>query len=472
MELPPLHAAFISHRDMAASRLQWLSAAAIFLLLAILPVNPSITLSSLLPGAAGHGIRALDLSLPPLLSMAAVALWVLGHRFDPARQPLSLGPPLLAAPLLALVALSLATIPFAVNREHSLFMSTYHILLLALYLVAVNSSWSRWLLVAALALGSVLQAAVGWPQFLLGHSIGLQALGESNLDAAWPGVSIVMMGESRLLRAYGLTGHPNLLGGYLAFSIPLIAGFLLHLQENRWRLSLPLSIAILVALSALLVTFSRAAWLGLAVGGAGMLLLLRSRGDIAPPLSTHTRLLLAIAALVVAGFVAANWQVLLGRFGAEGHATEIRSVEERLALNAVAWSLVLERPLTGVGLGNYVEGVFRLLPERYPEFPGMTVHNLALLAATELGVLGGLLWIFLMLVPWVALWRARGRLALTPWYVGLYGALAALAVVSMFDYYLWGTLRIGVLQWLAWGLWARDWNEHCTSRGFETRSLG
>jgi hypothetical protein len=467
-----LHAAFTLRRDLAAVLLKRLSAAALFLLLAILPVNPAITLSSLLPAAAGHDIRALDLSLPPLLAMAAVALWTLGHLLDPGRRTLSLGPPLLAAPLVGLVALSLATVPFAVEPEHSLFMSAYHVLLLALYLVVVNSSWSRWLPATALALGAVLQAAVGWPQFLLGHSVGLYELGEFDLNAGWPGASIVMMGESRLLRAYGLTGHPNLLGGYLALSIPLIAGCLLHHQRRRSRLSLPISIALLIALSALLVTFSRAAWLGLAVGGGAMLLLLRSHGSSTAPFSVHARLLLAMAALLVVGFAAGNWEVLLGRFGAEGYPTEIQSVEQRLALNAVAWDLALERPLTGVGLGNYVAGVFYLLPERYPEFPGMTVHNVPLLATTELGFAGGLLWIYLMIVPWIALLRARGRLSITPWDAGLYGALVVLPVVSMFDYYLWCTVRIGALQWLAWGLWARGWNEHCTSRNLETRSPG
>ena len=192
-----------------------------------------------------------------------------------------------------------------------------------------------------------------------------------------------------------------------------------------------------------------------------MLLLLKSHAGVIPALSMHARVLLVAAALVVASFVAGNWQVLLGRFGAESHATEIQSVEQRLALNDVAWSLTIQRPLTGVGLGNYVEGVFHLLPERYSEFPKMTVHNLPLLAAAELGLLGGLLWLWLMLAPWIALWRARGRLALTPWCVGVCGSLGVLAVVSLFDYYLWCTLRIGALQWVAWGLWAKEWNELC-----------
>jgi len=49
--------------------------------------------------------------------------------------------------------------------------------------------------------------------------LGLQLLGEYRLDPAWEGVSIVWMEGLRTLRAYGLSDHPNILGGSLAFAL-------------------------------------------------------------------------------------------------------------------------------------------------------------------------------------------------------------------------------------------------------------
>jgi hypothetical protein len=66
----------------------------------------------------------------------------------------------------------------------------------------------------ALAASTLLQAVVGVGQAWLGHSIGLSWLGEADLDPSVRGTSIVESGGQRFLRAYGLTVHPNVLGGF------------------------------------------------------------------------------------------------------------------------------------------------------------------------------------------------------------------------------------------------------------------
>jgi hypothetical protein len=43
------------------------------------------------------------------------------------------------------------------------------------------------------------------------------------------------------------------------------------------------------------------------------------------------------------------------------------------------------------------------------------------------------------------------------WWAGLSGALAALAVVSWLDYYVWAPQQGRLLFWLMCGLWAREW---------------
>lgn len=460
-----MHYTAILSSDLVAGRLYRLSTVTIVLLLIILPANAVGAISMSLPESWSDGPGDLRITLPPLLTLATIGFWLLARWLDPAPRPFSMGPAALAIPLMALVVLGLVTIPFSINPIVSALSARYHLLLLGLYLVTVNSRTERGAVAAALACGAAVQAAIGWPQFLLGHSVGLQAIGEYAVDSAWPGASVVMMGQSRVLRAYGLSGHPNQLGGYLMFSIPIVVGYLLQPPVKRY-FALALATGLFLSLAALLATFSRAAWLGLAAGAAGMLALLRDRRQAGLRLPAHWKSFLGLAVLGIAAFAAINWQPLLGRLGAGGYATETQSFEERGSLNAAAWQLVRERPIHGVGLGNFVEGVSVLLPEQAADLPGMSVHNLFLLSTAELGMLGGPLWLYLMAAPWLVYWRSRGKVALTPWSVGLYGALAGLAVVSMLDYYLWSTLRGGAMLWLTWGLWAREWNRSCKPTEF------
>jgi hypothetical protein len=55
-------------------------------------------------------------------------------------------------------------------------------------------------------------------------------------------------------------------------------------------------------------------------------------------------------------------------------------------------------------------------------------------------------------MPWIALLRRRR--SWTPELAGLSGALAALTVVGLFDYYPWTLTPGRIWAWLILGLWA------------------
>jgi hypothetical protein len=71
--------------------------------------------------------------------------------------------------------------------------------------------------------------------------------------------------------------------------------------------------------------------------------------------------------------------------------------------------------------------------------------------------MGGLLWLCLIVSPWIALWLRRRQVRMTPWWAGLCGAMAALTVASFFDHYLWSFQQGRLMLWLVWGLWAHEW---------------
>jgi O-antigen ligase len=392
-----------------------------------------------------------------LLWWAAVSAWLLSYLLRPPPRRLHLGPWFISGPLGGLLALSAVGIPFAVDPLYAGYQTVRLLLLALLYLMVVNAPLTPGIVAWSLASAMALQAIVALPQFVLGSSLGLVRLGEVTVQAAWPGASVVMVGEQRWLRAYGLAQHPNLLGGCMMVMLLVVVGF--YLRQSGWR-RFPLLATLGLGLSALLLTFSRAAWLGTVLGGAvmlGLLLWARRQGQWSPnrcSIVLLTTLFLILGAL----FAAVNWPLLQPRLGLASQGVEIRSVESRAMQIEAAWVLIQMRPLLGVGIGNFPTALYRLAREAVAAYPVFQpVHNVALLSTAELGLLGGVLWFVWMAAPWAALWLERRRVRAAPWWAGLSGALAALTVVSFFDSYVWSSHQGRLLLWLMFGLWAREW---------------
>jgi O-antigen ligase len=329
--------------------------------------------------------------------------------------------------------------------------------MLLFYLMLLNTPIHRSQIAWSLGAAMVVQAAFSVPQFLLGHTAGLHQLGEIPNDSRWPGASVVALGERRWLRAYGLTPHPNVLGGLAMTSLLVMAGFYLR-QAGLRRLVLLGLMA--VSLGTLLLTFSRSAWVGTLAGFMVLLaLLLWGHRAGAAPVRRSSLLLLAAALLaVVLTFASLVWPLLVPRLGLASEGVEIRSVEERLLLGEAALGLIRLRPWLGVGLGGFSAALYRLTPEAVSYYEEFTpVHNIMVLATAELGILGGLLWLFLIVSPWLALWLRRRQVVMTPWWAGLCAGLVALTVAGFFDHYPWSLQQGRLVLWLVWGLWAREW---------------
>lgn len=386
-----------------------------------------------------------DLTL--LLSLAA---WGLSRWMRP--RPWAWGPAFLSLPLGGVLIASWLSVPFSANPALSLYLSVRVLVLVGLYLLVMDRGRDLRVLTLAAVLLILSQAPLGLMQVLRQASLGLGALGEYELNPAWSGVSVVTAGDTRLLRAYALTDHPNLLGGTLAFSLFLVsAGFLK--EQRPWR---TLYVAIFgLGLVGLLATFSRAAALALASGMAlyGILLWRRRTAQ-----ETQEWLALVVAGgLLLAPFLVQYAPFLGARVGVAGSfdnvPTERRSVQERIALNRAANEIFSEHALAGVGIG----ALPLAMQDRFPEFPYdfQPAHLVVLDVAAETGLFGALFFGLALVLPWIALFRlARQQRQLPRGLIAASALLLALTVVGLFDYYPW-LLQPGRLwQWLAWGLWA------------------
>ncbi len=444
-------------RERVARLLEMLSLWALAGLLLTLPLWRHRVLFHRAPEAVFFEFHDVILYSNDLLWWGAVGLWLLSRLATPTPSKISLGPWFVTAPLVGFLILSTTGIPFAVDPLYAAYQTLRLLLLLALYLLLINARLTPGTIAWPLAAAMVLQAIVALPQFVSGSSVGLTRLGEIAVKAAWSGASVVMVGEQRWLRGYGLTQHPNLLAGCLMTMLLVVGGF--YLMQRGWRRQL-LLVALSLGFVALLLTFSRAAWLGLLLGsGAALLLLLwaglRKKWD---PNWAAIGLLVAVLSFIVLGFVVVNWQLLQPRLGLTSQGTEIRSVESRAIQVPAAGALIQMHPVLGVGLGNYPTALYSLVREMVAAYPVyQPVYNVVLLVTAELGILGGVLWLGLIFLPWLNLWLRRLQVQITPWWSGISGALLALTVVSFFDFYVWTSHQGRLVFWLVLGLWAREW---------------
>ncbi|MEJ2599665.1 MAG: O-antigen ligase family protein [Anaerolineales bacterium] len=388
-----------------------------------------------------------------ILMISTLFLWLVERALRPRRMVW--GPGLISIPLAGLTLAGAASIPFSVDPALSAYHALRLILLAGFYLYIVNEvhSWKAIILPAGLMILS--QGWVAILQAFSQHSIGLQALGEYALDPQWKGVSVVLAGGVRLLRAYGLADHPNILGGCLALAWLALGIWSAEHASSSWR---PVALATLgIGGLALLYTFSRSAWVALA-GGAGLAILMLYKSGQRE--IGRQWLLTGLGGLVLLTPFILHLAPFLGiRLGFGGSFTQVpteeQSLGERKLLNESANQLFENRPLTGVGLGAFA------LAQRaaFPNFPVdyQPAHLARLEVAAETGIFGALFYASLLLLPWLALWLKRRQLRFTTSLVGTSALLLAVSLIGLFDYYTWLLVPGRLWSWLVWGLWAASY---------------
>ena len=243
------------------------------------------------------------------------------------------------------------------------------------------------------------------------------------------------------MRSYGTFEQPNPYAGYLGLALPLaVAVWWLGLQPGRPRQILGAGVA-LIGLS-LLLTMSRGAWVGQAIG----LLLIGWTAS-----QTARRALVSVA--LFGGILTATVWPFLPRalterlasvvisavdVGALRHATitpENWSVLERLSQWFAGWEMFLANPILGVGIGNYNAAYHTYRLEAWPVALGHA-HNHYLTVAAEAGIFGLVAFILYTATVFASGARsyraASDRLARAV-AIGTLGSFAAFCMHNQFD---------------------------------------
>jgi O-antigen ligase len=305
------------------------------------------------------------------------------------------------------------------------------------------------LIIAALVIGLLWNSLLASLQVAHQGSLGLKLLGEFQVDPASSGTVIVQAGDIRWLRPYGLLPHPNMLGGFLVIGLLAAFGWSISERNKYWLLGV---IIFILGLWSLFLSFSRSAWLGLAVG---LLLLLvftfRSwRFD-------RTRLLQIVTimgmSLVAGGLFFLLYQPFLSaRAGIGDESVELRSVSDRNVYNQIAVDAIKKSPILGTGIGNFPWYSTDYLAKTPYDLRGQPVHNIYLSAWSELGIIG--LALFLLIVGLAiraGITNIKQRNSQQPNDTFLYATatcgVVAFLVIGFFDHYSWTLIQFQVAFW-------------------------
>lgn len=208
---------------------------------------------------------------------------------------------------------------------------------------------------------TVLVAALTWIE-------GLSRSDRGSIDAA---------------RVRGLMQQANQMGAFLVYyGIVLLT---LALRERHWGRRLYYLGGFLVAARAMLFTFSRSAYLALAAG-ASLVVLLQN-----PLLLVAGAGGGAVAVAVKPSLIPGSIRERLGQttegVGLEGERQSLdKSSAYRLILWRAAFRMIRERPLTGVGLGQFSSVVGHYTDVTLSKDDPNDAHNAFILIAAEMGL--------------------------------------------------------------------------------------
>jgi O-antigen ligase len=306
----------------------------------------------------------------------------------------------------------------------------------------------------ALAFGVLWNAPLMIAQVYNGGALGLSRLGEFPYRIGDEGVSVIVSGDWRLMRPYGLLPHPNILAGVLMAAWCAAVGGLFAARRGIWFWIVVLG----VGTWGLLLSFSRAAWLGAAAGGVALLPLLilplflkrQNVGANLIPAPTK-RVIIGAAVVLVIGmiFAAVYFPLILARGGVGLENTELRSISDRTVFTGFALEAISESPLLGVGIGNFPWRSSYFLAQTNFDLRGDNVHHLYLSAWAELGIIGFMLLCAAQCLGVEAALRQfkHDDPAARAWRAGLLSAVVALTTAGLFDHYVWTLFPQQILFW-------------------------
>jgi putative inorganic carbon (hco3(-)) transporter len=290
-------------------------------------------------GAAAFWIDAID---PILLTLLYLQLRDLrqGRRAE-YRFPRALW---FWSGMIALGVVSVVIAPYHVSAAQEAFRMAKLLLLAVVLLNEITRRRQFVHAVIALLIGVYVNSILAAAQWALGHDFGLQYLGEGSREGFEAVGTVTLLTREFVFRPGGLMGAGNLYAAYLALLVPVAVALVLAPVGRGLRRFAGL--AVIVALPPLVFTLSRSGWIAFAVGFAAVLVL-----GMWHPVSRRVFLFAraSVVAFAVVVAVAMSPMIVQRIYESDPNALDVR-----LEWFEIARRMVVDKPVLGVGLNNYV----------------------------------------------------------------------------------------------------------------------
>lgn len=276
----------------------------------------------------------------------------------------------------------------------------------------------------------LIEFGLGLAQVVKESSIGglFWFFGERTFNLLTPGIAKGVWLGNVFLRPYGTFSHPNSLAGFSLVAIILILG--------GKKINFFSKLSIFLGFVLILLCFSRTVWLaGLILGICfvfSKMFFGLQNGSKSKKLSLSFPYLFSLVGILVTIFLFLRTNI------------EISSFENRRKLAEYSFTIVKQSPLFGVGANNFIVSLAQKNTAWEWFYWLQPVHNIFLLVASEIGLLGFGFFLFFL---WAS-FKKRPRLPVLV-------ALATILFTGLFDHY-WLTLiqnqiLFVIILGLCWG---------------------
>jgi O-antigen ligase len=335
--------------------------------------------------------------------------------------------------------------------------------------MAYNASYKPiiYILIRFIIILGFIQAIIGISQAILQHSVGIFLFKESLVSPNIDGVAKIVLFGHKFIRVYGLFPHPNIFGGFLLMSIVLtfVYGKIFYFDANKPKLSykfklfhvkqfeflrnkILMYLILAIQIIALLLTFSKSAMLGLFCVVYYIGYKIVSHGTTTSVKKSIKNFWRYLIAIIIGLF-------LLTILGFNINSLLLKSFNERLVYLIVSCETIINNPIVGVGIGNFVSEMQKYSPVFLTDWQYQPVHNVFLLIWSELGIVGLVLFILFLwkifdfnsIVSHETISKKKKRVVFRAIMFGF-------VIIMLFDHYFWDIQQGQIMLWMVLGFLA------------------
>lgn len=305
---------------------------------------------------------------------------------------------------------------------------------------------------------SSIQAIIAIIQFYKQTYLGLNKLGEQLISPISLGVAKIVSGETPYIRGYGTFPHPNVLSAFLVTSS--FAFLWLFVNSNSFKSKVFYTLGFFINVFGLIITFSRAGYLAFLVGLIFFFSFLLIKTLIAkfyvqnPEIITKLKQSLFITIICIALGTAVYWPFITTRATLSD-----QSSLDRMTYNKIGLKIIRDNPIFGTGVGESVLHMERYSEKNLEPWEKQPIHNYFLLSASELGIVGFLLILWIFLSHFFSLFKkilSSENFKELGKFVFLATILISFFTLMLFDHYFYTIQQTQMLLWIVLGAIVRQ----------------